>query len=129
MNKRRMLGFGVAILLVLVFIFKDSFFLPDVGSLKGKFQEITFVRNEQNTGPVIRLYIVSVERKEDAQFEAYGDFMPHTKYGVTKVFFFDKKTPIPRTISENEPYFDPVRFKPIAKYEKNPMGNTSVLIF
>jgi hypothetical protein len=129
MNKKRMLGFGVAILLVLVFIFKDSFFLPDVESLKGEFQEVTFVRNEQNTGPVIRLYVVSVERKEDAQFEAYGDFMPHTKYGITKVFFFDKKTPIPRTIAENEPYFDTVRFKPIAKYEKNPMGNTSVLIF
>jgi hypothetical protein len=124
-----MLGFGIAILLVLVFIFKDSFFLPNVGSLKGKFQEVTFVRNEQNTGPVIRLYIVSVERIEDAQFEAYGDFMPHTKYGVTKVFFFDKKTPIPRTILENEPYFDTIRFKPMAKYEKNPMGNTSVLIF
>jgi len=129
MNKRRMLGFGVAILLVLVFIFKDSFFLPDVESLKGQFQEITFVRNEQNTGPVIRLYVVSVARKENAQFEAYGDFMPHTKYGVTKVFFFDKNIPIPRTISENEPYFDTVRFKPIAKYEKNPMGSTSVLIF
>lgn len=129
MNKRRMLGFGVAILLVFVFIFKDSFFLPDVESLKGEFQEVTFVRNEQNTGPVIRLYVVSVARKENAQFEAYGDFMPHTKYGVTKVFFFDKKIPIPRTISENEPYFDTARFKPTAKYEKNPMGSTSVLIF
>ncbi|MFC6101007.1 hypothetical protein [Olivibacter domesticus] len=126
MNKRRTLGFGIGILLVLLFIFKDVFFLPNVESLKGEFHEVTFVRNEQNTGPVIRLYVVSVGKKEDAQFEAYGNFMPHTKYGITTVFFFDKKSPIPRTISENEPYFNTVDFKPIAKYEKNPMGNTSL---
>lgn len=126
MKKKRLLGIGLAILLLFGFIFKDSLSQTSPESLKGGFKEVAFTRNEQNTGPVIRLYIVSVEKIEGAQFQAYGDLMPHTKYGITKVFFFKKNAPIPTNISETEPHFDSAKFTPIAKYQKNPMSNSSL---
>src|SRR5690349_17733193 len=106
--------------LMLGYFVYDALNQPGVEQLKGGFQEEAFYRNENNTGPIIRIYAVSVLAPETAELEAYGNFMPHTKYGNTKVYFFRKGNPIPKSLHPGESNF-PERFQKylIAKYEKD----------
>lgn len=82
-------------------------------------------RNENNTGPVIRIFAVFTEGKDWEDMRAYGEYMPHTKYGNTKVFFFDQ--PIDDfDLSPNPPYFKEVfQESCIGSYEKTAMGQAS----
>lgn len=114
----------VVIVLVILMMWQ-SFSQPGVGSLKGGFEEITSYRNENNTGPIIRVYIVSVSDIKNAEFEAYGNFMLHTKHGNTKVFFFDSSKPFPTSINSSPPYFsEEFQNSLLATYEKNGSGLT-----
>lgn len=79
----------------LAWMFSDAFFQPGIDDLKGGFKEITFLRNEQNTGPVVRLYVVSVKDTLWHEMEVYGNYMPHNKYGTTKVYFFKEGSKMP----------------------------------
>ncbi|HET8828695.1 MAG TPA: hypothetical protein VFM79_05110 [Pelobium sp.] len=101
----------------------NSISQPGIKDLKTKFKEISSVRNEQNTGPILRAYLVTVDTANFKDMRTYGDFMPHTKYGNTKVYFFEQKKPFPNAISLTEPFFDE-KFKKscLAVYEKNGMG-------
>ncbi|PRY53326.1 hypothetical protein B0I27_104337 [Arcticibacter pallidicorallinus] len=96
----------------LLYMMKDSFFQPGVEDLKGSFKELGFTRNENNTGPVLRLYSVSLTDTLWKEMETYGNYMPHTKYGVTKVFFFLEGSPSPASISLDTQ-------KPADEYQKN----------
>lgn len=127
MNKKRWIWLGVTVLLIAAFILKDSLSQPNVDDLKGGFKEIAFGRSDQNTGPIVRIYIVSVSDDQNAQMQSYGDLMPHTKYGTTKVFFFKDDNPIPQKINLQPPHFDTTTYKALARYEKNPMGNTLLI--
>ncbi|QNL48906.1 hypothetical protein H8S90_19430 [Olivibacter sp. SDN3] len=129
MSKKRWIWIGAAILSIAAFILKDSFLQPNAEDLKGGFKEIVFARSEQNAGPIIRLYVVSVKDEKNAQMQSYGDLMPHTKYGTTKVFFFNAEKPIPQRINLQPPHFDTTIYKASSRYEKRPMGGTLLLNF
>lgn len=104
-------------------IIYNSLSQPGIEELNTQFKEISFVRNEQNAGPVLRSYIVTVDQKNLKELEIYGNFMPHTKYGNTKVFFFDAKKTFPSEINLSAPFF-PKKFEAncLMLYEKNGMG-------
>jgi hypothetical protein len=104
----------------------DAFNQPGVQDLQGGFEEVATYRNENNTGPVVRVYAVTVADKEKAEMEAYGNYMPHTKYGNTKVYFFRKGAPVPKEVFPGEENF-PAEFEQhvIAKYEKDAMSQVN----
>ena len=96
--------------------------------LAGDFKELDFYRNENNTGPIIRIYAVSVADTLYKEMVAYGNLQPHTKYGTTKIYFFRNRLPKAINIIGAEPCFDQ-KFNRycIGVYEKNGMGNVSFL--
>ncbi len=87
------------------------------------FKEISKYRNPNNTGPIKRVYVVTVSDTLWQEMETYGKMMPHTKYGNTKVYFFSDKEGYPQKVVGTEPYFD---FKYnddcLGKFEKKAMG-------
>lgn len=104
----------------------DAFTQPGVQDLKGGFEEVAMYRNENNTGPVIRIYAVTVATPETAEMEQYGNYMPHTKYGNTKVYFFRKGKPVPATLTPAQTDL-PQKYRNslVAEYEKDAMGQVS----
>jgi hypothetical protein len=123
--KPKYLAIGAIALLLGWFVF-DSFSQPGVGDLKGNFQEVAFYRNENNTGPIVRIYAVTVADTLWQQMRQYGDFMPYTKYGNTKVYFFRQGQPIPKEVRPGEQNFDAEFSKYcLGKYEKEVMGNVA----
>jgi len=119
----------LSIALVAWFIY-DSFSLPGPDDLQGDFEEVAFYRNENNTGPIIRIYAVTTSDTLWQEMKAYGDFMPHTKYGNTKVYFFPSDKPAPDKISPDDPNI-PVAYQKdvLAVYEKDAMGQVSLIGF
>lgn len=110
----------------MVWFMYDALSQPSVNDLKGNFKEIAMYRNENNTGPITRIYAVSVEDTLWTQMQAYGDFMPHTKYGNTKVYYFLNINPLPKKLYSGKQNFEE-RFQEytVAKYEKDAMGQVS----
>ena len=116
----------MAVALLLTWVIADAVNQPGVQDLKGGFEEVAMYRNENNTGPIIRIYAVTVTDTVWGEMEKYGAFMPHTKYGNTKVYFFKKGSPAPPKLFRGEENFNQ-EFKPyvLALYEKDAMGTTS----
>ncbi|GGG19605.1 hypothetical protein [Pontibacter amylolyticus] len=111
--------------LIIYFIY-DSFSLPSVDDLNGDFKEVAFYRNENNTGPIVRIYAVTVNDTLWEEMEAYGNFMPHTKYGTTRVYFFLNSQPAPSQVVPEQPNFDAqYNGNTLARYEKDAMGQIS----
>ncbi len=108
---------------VLILIIWNANSQPGVGDLIGGFEEVAMYRNENNTGPINRVYIVSVTDSESAEMRSYGDYMLHTKFGNTKVYFFSKEDPTPLKVEGGAVNFDS-KFDQyiVAKYEKNASG-------
>ncbi|MBI0398622.1 hypothetical protein [Cyclobacterium marinum] len=116
---------AVMVGVLLVVIVYQSLNQPGVNDLNGDYTELAVYRNENNTGPVVRIFAVYTQDELWDDMRAYGDFMPHTKYGNTKVFFFNKALE-GLELSPNSPYF-PERFQEacLAVYEKTAMGGSS----
>ena len=127
MNKRRKnLLAGLVISLLLIWFIADAMNQPGVQDLKGGFQEVAFYRNENNTGPIIRIYAVTVADTSWQEMEQYGNFMPHTKYGNTTVYFFRQGSPAPNQLRPGQENFNPdLNPHCLAKYQKDVMGNVS----
>jgi hypothetical protein len=107
------------------FVF-DSLSQPGVGDLRGDFQQVATYRNENNTGPIVRVYAVTVADTLWREMRQYGDFMPYTKYGNTKVYFFRNGQPVPKTVRPGAVNFDDTFDQYcLAKYEKEVMGNVT----
>jgi len=116
----------IAAIAGLAWMLKDSFTQPGVNDLKGNFKEISFYRNENNTGPVIRLYAVEVADTLYKEMISYGNLMPHTKYGTTTVYFFKAGLPAPAKLNSVSPHFDHAfAANCIGVYEKNGMSKVS----
>ena len=118
----------IILTLVLVAWFMyDSLSQPGPPDLKGDFKEVAFYRNENNTGPIIRIYAVTTSDTLWQEMKAYGNYMPHTKYGNTKVYFFSNKKPAPKQLTPANPNF-PAHYQQqvLAVYEKDAMGQVSV---
>lgn len=100
---------------------------PGIKDLQGDFREVAFVRNEQNSGPVIRLYAVTVSGEYWKEMEQYGNYMPHTKYGTTRIYFFSARNPFPEKLTLEDPGFaEDLREYCIAIYEKDGMSQASL---
>lgn len=95
--------------------------------LPGNFKEVASVRNENNTGPVIRRYAVSLSDTLWQEMEQYGNYMPHSKLGVTEVFFFLEGGVMPESIILGEnPIGEGFTSNCLAKYQKNASGQVSL---
>lgn len=60
----------------------------NINSLKGGFQELAFMRNGNNIGPIHRVYAYSINDTLWSEMEKHADLLPHTKYGSTEVYYF-----------------------------------------
>lgn len=111
--------------LVAWFIY-DSFSQPGPQDLEGDFKEVAMYRNENNTGPIVRIYAVTVADTLWEEMQQYGEYMPHTKYGNTKVYYFLKQRPAPGEVYPGEVNFDR-QYQPntVAVYEKDAMSQAS----
>jgi hypothetical protein len=119
-------GIVVIILSLIIYIVYDAMMQPGTKDLKGNFTEVAFYRNENNTGPVVRIYAVTVEDTLWEEMKAYGNYMPHTKYGSTKVYFFLKDKPTPDKVFPQGENFDKKYFPYcLALYEKDAMSSVS----
>ncbi len=113
--------------LIIIAIIWNAITEPGIKDLKSDFKEVAFIRNEQNTGPVIRIYAVSLNSEDWKEMEQYGNYMPHTKYGTTRIYFFLNNSDIPEELNFGEVNI-PEKYKKncIAIYEKDGMSQTSI---
>ncbi|WP_029288899.1 hypothetical protein [Pedobacter sp. R20-19] len=127
MRRKSLIYVITAIVLILVFFMvKDTFNQPGTEDMKAGFKEVTKYRNANNTGPVQRIYVVTVKDSVWKEMEDYGNLMPHTKYGSTKVYFFMAKANVPQTLEPGAINFDPSFNKDcIALYEKSAMSQVA----
>lgn len=108
----------------------DAFRRPGLSDLKGGFEEISFIRNEQNKGGIIRIYAFVVADTTDAAYMACGELLPHNEYGSsTEAYFFAAGTPAPKSLSLAHPHFDTLQFRPVAMYSKGADGAPRVIHF
>ena len=113
---------------LVVYITLDSLSQPGLERFEGKFKELSTYRNENNTGPVVRVYAVKALDSSKELMREYGDAMPHTKYGRTVVFFFKDEIDQEIKLSPNDPYFSKgMQPYVIATYQKSPMGDVSFI--
>lgn len=117
---------GAVVLVLLIQIIRSSFSNPGLERFQKDFKELGFFRNENNTGPVLRIY--AIQAQENTSLETMREFseaQPHTKYGKTLVFFFSNEVNATIPLSPKEPYF-PSEFQRflVAKFEKTPMGES-----
>ena len=109
-------------LLVLYFMY-TTFSQPGVQDLKASYERVAYYKNENNTGPVQRKYAVTTSDTLWQEMEQYGEYMPHTKYGRTVIYFFADTAHVPEELlageqdlkTEYHPYV-------LARYEKDHMG-------
>lgn len=117
----------ISLALVAWFVYY-SFSQPGPQDLKGDFREVAFYRNENNTGPIIRIYAVTTSDTLWQEMQAYGNYMPHTKYGNTKVYFFHSSQPVPAEVTPGDVNI-PTQYQQnvLAVYEKDTMGQVSLI--
>ncbi|WP_432711729.1 hypothetical protein [Pedobacter sp.] len=128
MKNKTNIFLALAVIILVGWMIKGTFFQPGISDLKGDFKEVTHYRNENNTGPVQYVYIVTVKDTSSAEMETFGNFKPHHKGGNTKVYFFKEGSSIPQEAYAGKVNFDPAyNASCIALYEKSAMGNTSVV--
>ena len=129
-NQKRKIFLIFAVVILIAIMIYNSLSQPGISDLKSEFKEITSTRNEQNDGPILRAYVVTIDSLNLADMTAYGNFMPHNKYGNTKVYFFYPNKPFPKKINLIDPVFDQTFEKYcLAIYEKNGMGQIVVREF
>ncbi|OUJ72198.1 hypothetical protein [Hymenobacter crusticola] len=125
MNKKYL--FGLALAALLVWFIVDAVSQPSPQDLPGDFEEVGMFRNENNTGPIVRIYSVTVgDTTRWQEMEQYGNLMPYTKYGTTKVYFFAKGQQAPTTLQATPPHFAPTFNRHcLASYEKDVMSKVT----
>ena len=101
----------------------ESFSEQGIAAYQDQFEEVGYFRNENNTGPVLRIYAYQTQVEDPEVLKSFADLLPHTKYGRTLVFFVNEPVKAPVALSPESPYF-PTSLSPsiFAKYEKTPMG-------
>ncbi|RZL45555.1 MAG: hypothetical protein EOP00_17195 [Pedobacter sp.] len=127
MNKKYLAYFIAAVVLVLVFFMvKDTLNQPGIEDMKAGFKEIVKFRNANNTGPVQRIYVVTIKDTVWQELEDYGNLMPHTKYGNTKVYYFLENGKVPKNLQPGDVNFDPSFNKScVALFEKSAMSQVA----
>lgn len=101
--------------------------IPSTSSIKGGFEEVAYIRNENNLGSVLLYYAFTVEKPAEAEYKTFGNTLPHNKHnGITTAFMFAKGQPAPPSLSLVPPHFDTTLYKPIAVFRKDKTGNITV---
>ena len=115
MKKNKKVWFlAIPLILLLGYLIYDSYSQPSLKNISGDFEEVAFVRNEQNKGGIIRIYAVTVGDIMHADYKAAAELFPTNDFNsVTRIFFFDKKNDYPTTLSIDPPYFDTVKYEAI----------------
>lgn len=127
-NKKQSIFIIIIVLVVVVWMSKDLFNQADIEDLKGGFIEVASYRNDNNTGPIQRIYAVTVKDTAAAQLLDYGNLRPHTKYGNTKVYFFMEGKAAPKLLAPGDINFDAkYNASCFALYEKSAMGNFGLI--
>ncbi|MGJ3233966.1 hypothetical protein [Marivirga sp.] len=85
----RKIIFTVAVIIIAIILY-SLFTSENINSLEGDFRELAFERNENNTGPIKRVYAFSIEDTLWSEMKKHADLLPHTKYGSTEVYYFMK---------------------------------------
>jgi hypothetical protein len=116
----------VIVTALVAYFMMESFSQPGLERFDGKYKELSTYRNENNTGPVVRVYAIKALDSSTEWMREYGEAMPHTKYGRTVVFFFSDEIDQEIELSPTDPYFT-IGLQPyvIATYQKSPMGDVS----
>lgn len=123
-NKATKIIFALLIIALVGWILKDTFIQSGIEDLKGGFTQKATYRNDNNTGPIQRIYAVAVKDTTGAELIKYGNLMPHSKYGNTKVYFFLEGSQIPAKLFPGTENFDKqYNSSCFALYEKGAMGN------
>ncbi|MBD1430889.1 hypothetical protein [Sphingobacterium litopenaei] len=105
---------AIPLILILGYMIWDAYSQPSIEDIPGNFEEVAFVRNEQNKGGIERIYAVSVGDIPNAKFEACAELFPTNDFNsVTRIFFFDKNKPYPTTLSLEPPYYDTTKYEAI----------------
>lgn len=127
MNKKSFTYIITALVLLLIlFMIKDTLNQPGVEDMKAGFKEVLKYRNANNTGPVQRIYVVTVKDTIWQELEDYGNLMPHTKYGNTKVYYFLEGGKVPQSLLPSDVNFDPSFNKScVALFEKSAMSKVA----
>ena len=113
----------ITVVVVLFLIVKESFSNEGMAAYQDQFVELGHYRNENNTGPVLRLYAFRALTRDPAVLKEFADLLPHTKYGRTLVFFFVEEVTDSVILSPAAPHISPsLQPQLLAKYEKTPMG-------
>ncbi|KAA9354600.1 hypothetical protein [Larkinella humicola] len=124
-KKGKYILFGLVALLVAYMVY-DAGSEPGINDLKGTYREVAMYRNENNTGPIVRIYAVTVKDTLWEEMRQYGDFMLYTKYGTTKVYFFPESRPAPTQVFPKRPHFDKkYESSCLAVYEKDAMSQVN----
>lgn len=90
---------------------------------EGKYSELAKYRNENNTGPIVRILAVKALDPDPNWMREFGDAQPHTKYGKTIVFFLSEDVGQKIELSPKEPYIDQsLESFVLYTYQKAPMG-------
>lgn len=122
-NQWLVIFIGTIVLGVLGLIVKESFSGKGVADYQDQFEEIGYFRNENNTGPILRVYAFRTKEQNPEVLKSFADLLPHTKYGRTLVFFVGKSWKEQVVLSPESPYFpESLRSHLFATYEKTPMG-------
>jgi hypothetical protein len=122
-NQWLVIFIGTIVLGVMGLIVKESFSGKGVADYQDQFEEIGYLRNENNTGPILRVYAFRTKEQDPEVLKSFADLLPHTKYGRTLVFFVGKSWKEQVVLSPESPYFpESLRSHLFATYEKTPMG-------
>ena len=114
---------GLVVVAFVAFVVWDLLSTRGPGDLVGGFEEIAFVRNEQNKGGIVRIYAFRVADTAGADYMGCGNLLPHNDYGSrTTVYFFESDRPAPTSLQLEPPHFDTVQFRPVAVYHKGDDG-------
>lgn len=106
--------FGIAIILVISYLIYDAYSQPTLKDIAGDFEQVAFVRNDQNKGGIIRIYAVTTGDLENANFEQAANIFPTNDINsITRIYFFDKANPFPTSLSLNPPYYDTAKYDAI----------------
>lgn len=114
MKNKKIVLIIIPLVLILGYLIWDSYSQPSIRDIPGDFEEVAFVRNEQNKGGIVRIYAVTVGDPLKANYDACADLFPTNDYNsVTRIFFFDKKGDFPNELKLDPPYYDTTKYNAI----------------
>ena len=124
-GKRKLWIIAVGLILLLGYGIWEAYNQPSIEDLPGDFEEVAFVRNEQNKGGIVRVYAVTVGDIANAKYDACADMFPTNDYGsITKIYFFDKSKPFPTNLTIEPPHYDTNQYEAVTILKRTGSSET-----